>query len=74
MILTELAERRVKNFATAPFDERKWCLARGLDEDLNAQRVDVRSFQTVTDGLAELRAAHGTNLRMTRKDDKLKAS
>ena len=61
----KLAERLVKIFATAPFDERRWCFARRLDENLNAQRVDVRSFQTVTDGGAELRAAHRI-LRMTR--------
>ena len=66
----------MKIFATAPFDERRWCFARSLDENLNAQRVDVRSFQTVTDGGAELRAAHRHNLENDKNDknDKLKAS
>jgi hypothetical protein len=65
----------VRFFATTPFDERKRCFARCLG-DLDAQRVDVRSFQTVTDGLAELRAAYLQNLDIDEDDeidDELKA-
>ena len=47
----------------------KMAFARGLD-DLNAQRVDVRSFQTVTDGLAELQAAHRHNRDNDENDEK----